>query len=587
MPTLTFKDFPNIFKSVPSLKIIRPKVTKAYFAEATIEEVEVEGESGEQENEIYTVVSGDTLGKIANKKGTTVAAIIESDATITTANQNSLSIGQQITLPSTVPAKEKKKKITFKKVSTGNLGAEIYVVVETELLEGKTMAINIRQGKEKGIEELDQNIMLKDDQGKYHQMIKTTIGGMSETDFVNKDDFVNHAIFKIAIDHNDDDRKKEWIKSLSEATDNKTLLYILADAHTLEGQTELNIQYLGDTEEGEIRGEKITNRWLDTDGQWFEFKKGCDCGKSLNLKFKCVKYTGSSTTQYGPLYSGTVKTNSYSGWDNLVSEGKVTNIEKEIIIAVTKNEGKLDTVHSYDSEILSAGSSQKTVNSSGKGEFPKQVAKFKKEFPDKYKEFFENCGWLLENEDSMSYKDPSDSSSTKLTGSSLKTKIREGFDSSSYNTKLKCEILEPIVKAMKDPDFQSLQILDVKKRLNSVSKFKPSGYSYRVKDYLKSKLGKAVALDHHINRPAYVKPDLGKALDNFFTAKDSEVDEYNKNKEKKDQKAKISRNPADWGDSHSDYETTILEDYGVNRRMSKRNGVSVASGRYEHLKTEL
>jgi len=282
MPTLKFKDFPNIFKTITPLSIVRPKVTKAYFAEATIEEIEVESESGEQDNEIYTVESGDTLSKIANKKGTTVAAIIESDETITTANQNSLNIGQEITLPILVAGKEKKKKITFKKVDTGNLGQEIYVIVETELLQGKTMAINVRQGKKKGIEEQDENIMLKDDQDNYNTMVKTTIGGMCETDYLNKDDFADQAIFKITIDSSDKEKKDGWIKSLNDATDKKTLLYILADAHTLEGQTELNIQYLGDTEEGEIRGEKITNRWLDTDGQWFKFKlSSCGCDRDL------------------------------------------------------------------------------------------------------------------------------------------------------------------------------------------------------------------------------------------------------------------------------------------------------------------
>ncbi|WP_281991298.1 glycoside hydrolase family 19 protein [Aquimarina aggregata] len=38
----------------------------------------------------------------------------------------------------------------------------------------------------------------------------------------------------------------------------------------------MNINYFGDTEEGEIRGEKITNRWLDVDGSWFEVKNN-DC----------------------------------------------------------------------------------------------------------------------------------------------------------------------------------------------------------------------------------------------------------------------------------------------------------------------
>lgn len=540
--------------------------------------MEVEGELGEQENEIYTVVSGDTLGKIANKKGTTVAAIIESDAALTTSNQNSLSIGQQITLPSTVPAKEKKKKITFKKVSTGNLGAEIYVVVETELLEGKTMAINIRQGKEKGIEELDENIMLKDDQGKYHQMIKTTIGGMSETDFVNKDDFVNHAIFKIAIDHNDDDRKKEWIKSLNEATDKKTLLYILADAHTLEGQTELNIQYLGDTEEGEIRGEKITNRWLDTDGQWFEFKKGCDCGEKLNLKFLCFNFNGT----HGPYYSGKKRLAHYPFWSDLIKDSIVTKEEKEILVGMSENEGKLDSVQSYDSEIFTAGSMQKTVNSIGKGEFPIQVQEFKDKNPEKYKSLFEDCGWSVENK-KMYYKDPNDSSSKKITGSELKKKIREGFDSSTNDTKIKCKPLDPIVKAVSDKDFQAKQVEDFIDRLkNIVLPIKPKGYSYNLKDFLKSKLGKATVLDHHINRPAYVRLNFAEALDNFFIKKDKEVEEFNeKEKDKTKHKSKVSRNPNEWGTNHSKYEKIILDDYGVNR-----DGTDMPA-RYQRMKNKL
>lgn len=68
---------------------------------------------------------------------------------------------------------------------------------------------------------------------------------------------------------------------------------------------------------------------------------------------------------------------------------------------------------------------------------------------------------------------------------------------------------------------------------------------------MKSKLGRATALDHHINRPAYVKTDLGKALDNFFA-----MDEYNE----------VSKNPDNWGENHSTYEDIILEDYGNNRR---------------------
>ncbi len=146
----------------------------------------------------------------------------------------------------------------------------MYVVVETEDFQEKKVSINVKQGKEKGIEEEHEAIMLKDDQDQYHTQIITTVGGMKDTEYHNKDDFADMAIFKVSIDTVDKDRKKRWTDALEKAKDKKVPLYLLVDAHTLEGQTEMHINYLGDTEEGEIRGEKVTNRWLDVDGAWFE-----------------------------------------------------------------------------------------------------------------------------------------------------------------------------------------------------------------------------------------------------------------------------------------------------------------------------
>ncbi|MBQ4819638.1 LysM peptidoglycan-binding domain-containing protein [Aquimarina sp. MMG016] len=555
--------------SIPAIEVERKLIKDAYFAIRKDEAV-YEGEES-----TYTVVSGDTLGEIASEHNTTVAKIKADNGLSSTL----ITIGQELILSA---ATKKGDNISFEKINGAKVGDEVYILVETENAQDLDLKMNIKQGLEKGIVELDKELIVQQDE-KNVAIIKSKVGNYFKDDenVLNKDDYKDWAIAKVILNPVDDDTTKKWNEDLDKLKDKKSKFYILVDGHS---DNDFYITYHGrnPNDEGKPDHKTTPNYWLDIDGKWFEIEKACDCGKSLNLKFKCVKYG----SQYGPVYFGTTKIDAYSGWNNLVTQNKVSSEEKEIIIAVTKNEGKLDSVQSYDSEIFSAGSVQKTVNSSGKGEFPKQVTKFKNDFPDKYKEFFEDCGWILDN-NTLSYKDPSDSSSTKLTGSTLKTKIREGFDSTSYESKLKCKILEPIVKAMKDPDFQSLQVIDAKKRLNKVVKFKPSGYSYEIKSYLKSKLGKAVALDHHINRPAYVKPDLAEALDNFFATKDEEVDEYNKDKDKKDHKAKISRNPNEWGENHSDYETIILEDYGVNRRMSKRDGVSVAPGRYEHLKTEL
>ncbi|KZS38913.1 hypothetical protein AWE51_15135 [Aquimarina aggregata] len=284
MPIVSFKKYPHVTLTTPPLKILRPKINNAYFAEAKIENVEVTSTT-KKKPEIYTVKSGDTLGKIATKKGVTIADIIKSDTQITEANKNDITIGQKITLPTNVASKETKQKITFTKTNTGTIGSDLYVIVETEDFQGYNVSINIKQGKEKGIEEQDKAIMLKDDQGAYNTKVITTVGGMCDTEYTNKDDFADMAIFKIVIDSSDDTKKKAWTDALEKAKDKKTPLYILADAHTLDGQEEMNINYFGDTEEGEIRGEKITNRWLDVDGSWFELEpKKCNCNNDLTLK---------------------------------------------------------------------------------------------------------------------------------------------------------------------------------------------------------------------------------------------------------------------------------------------------------------
>ena len=117
-------------------------------------------------------------------------------------------------------------------------------------------------------------------------------------------------------------------------------------------------------------------------------------------------------------------------------------------------------------------------------------------------------------------------------------------------------------------------MLDFIKRLKEVVlPLTPTGYSYKLSDYLKSKLGKATVLDHHINRPGFVKDDFGAALGRFFAKKDADTAKQNKTKKEGEKLEKLSRNPADWGDMHGKYEQEILDDYGNERRgtdMDKR-----------------
>ncbi|WP_378172711.1 hypothetical protein [Aquimarina sp. SS2-1] len=285
----------------------------------------------------------------------------------------------------------------------------------------------------------------------------------------------------------------------------------------------------------------------ESENAYFKLKK-CDCGEKYDGQFRCTSY-GRTVKVYGPIYKGSYKLKDYPKWNEIISKGIVTSMEKDIFIIMSPNEGNIDSVQSYDSEILTAGAMQKTVNPTGQGEFPIQVAEFKDSNPEKYKCLFEHCGWTVEN-NTMFYKDPDDPNAQKITGSDLKRKIREGFDASTFGSRIKCKPLEPIVNAVNDNDFQVKQIEDFISRLrDKVLPIVPRGYSHTLGDFLTSRLGRATALDHHINRPAYVRNDLGNSLNNFFTRNPN-----------------VSKNPLTWGENHQVYENEILEHYGYNRR---------------------
>uniref|UniRef100_UPI00262644F9 DUF4280 domain-containing protein n=1 Tax=uncultured Cytophaga sp. TaxID=160238 RepID=UPI00262644F9 len=246
------------------------------------------------------------------------------------------------------------------------------------------------------------------------------------------------------------------------------------------------------------------------------------CGLIYRNEIQCTKYGN----QYGPVYWGSIKLNSYSKWSNLISEGKLTDDEKDILIAMSENEGNLDAVQSYDSEIVTVGAMQKTMNPQGYGEFPIQMWEFKKEFPERFIILFSNCGWDVKEEVQKNKTIQYRAYYQNITGSDLKSNIRAGFEKNNFKSKVQCIAIEPLINAAKDICFQSKQIEDFIDRLkNKVLITIPEGYENKLSDYLKSKLGKATALDHHINRPAHLKSYFGEAL-NWFHELHSKVQIY-------------------------------------------------------------
>ena len=304
--------------------------------------------------------------------------------------------------------------------------------------------------------------------------------------------------------------------------------------------------------------------------------EGSDCGCNLGKVFSCVRFKGQSATIYGPLYAGSIDLQSYANWPETVATGMVTEEEKNIFIAMSPNEGNIDSLQSYDSEILTAGAMQKTINLSGSGEFPTQVFDFKQRQPQLYKDLFENCGWSVEGPRTaakMYYRHQVLTKGNNYTGAELKRLLREGFNETAFSRKQKVDSipLSSILKAISHEKFQEQQVLDFTKRLkHEVMEIKPSGFGFKLKDYLQSPLGKAAVLDHHINRPGYVSRDFGAALQRFLDSNPS-----------------VSEAPTSWGDNHTQYELSILNDYGNSRRMAVVNGKNVAANRYQHLKDNL
>ncbi|WP_238327361.1 hypothetical protein, partial [Rodentibacter pneumotropicus] len=271
-------------------------------------------------------------------------------------------------------------------------------------------------------------------------------------------------------------------------------------------------------------------------------KKGeCQCGKKLINAIKCTRYGKT----YGPVYWGNKKLSSYSRWDYLISTGRITQDEKTILLAMSENEGNMDAVHSYDSEILTAGAMQKTINSSGAGELPIQMFKFKQQYPSLFNKYFKCCGWDVNNVNNkyIAYYNG-------MTGSRLKQFLREGYSVDNYTKFVPSKAVAIFAEAVIIEEYQDLQIEDFIDRLNNKALVKkPKGYNYQISKYVKSNLGKATVLDHDVNRPGNVAEDFAEALNYFYKVHSN-----------------INKDPSTWGEEHKNYEREIIEYYGNHRR---------------------
>lgn len=181
----------------------------------------------------------------------------------------------------------------------------------------------------------------------------------------------------------------------------------------------------------------------------------------------------------------------WDGWDDMIAHGCATAEERDIITAMSANEGSFEAVQSYDSAALTFGAMQKTVNVTGDGEFSAQLAAFKKKDAASYQRLFADHGWLAEN-DKTYYRD---AAGTKRTGSALQAYLRSASHADQAGA------LGPLRSAGRDPAFRKQQICDFMARLDEAvdRKKKVGNASYRAGDFVTSMKGKAMLLDSSVN----------------------------------------------------------------------------------------
>jgi hypothetical protein len=197
----------------------------------------------------------------------------------------------------------------------------------------------------------------------------------------------------------------------------------------------------------------------------------------------------------------------WDGWDKMVAQGCATVEERDIITAMSANEGSFETVQSYDSMALTFGAMQKTVNTTGGGEFSEQLAAFKEKDAATYQRLFADHGWTVESGKTY-YRD---AAGTKRTGSALQAYLRSASHADQAGA------LGPLRSAGRDPAFRKQQICDFIARLeNAADRLKTvDDESYPAGDFVTSTKGKAMLLDSSVNGgPA--ESSFQKAVDWFY-----------------------------------------------------------------------
>lgn len=186
---------------------------------------------------------------------------------------------------------------------------------------------------------------------------------------------------------------------------------------------------------------------------------------------------------------------------SLIMSLGITPSALNVMKSVSENEGKLDSVNTYDRGILSFGIYQWTIGAGdGTGELPALLKKLKNSFPGDFNKYFGNYGLDVSGDTTDTYG-YFILNGNKINMESEKQQFRQA------------EWAFRFWESGQDGQMQAAEIDHALGRLKSFywnPRFAINGFT--LSEIITSEYGVALILDHHVNRPAYVQPSVERAM---------------------------------------------------------------------------
>ncbi len=266
-----------------TLNIKFKKVTTAYIARKIVEDVET--------SETLDYTFGSNGNNTSNAKGKKkIAGIIFNKETknghLNKTKRTTLEKVESVLIKAVYNKGEViqipllKEKISFKKIDSASLGDDVYIVIETENLQGREIKMNLKQANANGIEEQYKAITVQQD-GKEVLLITATVGDFecNNTSIQNLNDFQNWAIAKVTLEPKDATQKKAYLDTINKAENKKTNLYLAIDAESKDNNW------------AEVLYDEVFNAtpnvWLKEEGK--QFGLGCKKENSEYYIYKSGK----------------------------------------------------------------------------------------------------------------------------------------------------------------------------------------------------------------------------------------------------------------------------------------------------------